>query len=267
MILKSKEEREKESSIKEMIEYLNLYGRSEVVENYYNDIKSKDSTTRNLAFPRLHSGYHNYIMVEEIKKLNITLYRSELPESEGFARMAYKNLNYNFNWGRYSYSFKGNSHNLYDRSYSRKRSIALDKPYEGLNDDEKIEIIQDYFYNQYYANTYVLRDIIRKEGREHLDMIEFDKKLIEKRKREELAELKEKERLIEEEQQKNRLKESRAGKLIQKSIARVINDLCSYPGVYLIVNRKTLDFYIGESQNISFSVLTPYKLDIFFKRV
>lgn len=254
MIFKSKEEREK--TIKEMIDYLIKNGRSKVVEYYYNDIKSKDLTIKGLAFPRLHSAYHNHIMVEEIKKLNLALYRSELPYSEGFAIKSYRFLNYDFNWGSRSFSFIGNLKNPYDRTHGRKRSIALNKPFEQLNNDERLEIIQDYFYNQYYGNTYVLRDIIRKEGAEQLESIERDKILKEKRRQEEIAELKEKERLLEEEQERQRIKESIAGKLIQKSIAKVVNDSCSYPGVYLIVNTKTLDFYIGESQNVSFRRLT-----------
>lgn len=57
------------------------------------------------------------------------------------------------------------------------------------------------------------------------------------------------------EREKQRIKESTAGKLIEKSICKVDNSQ-NYPGVYLIVNNKTLDFYVGESQNISFRRLT-----------
>ena len=48
-----------------------------------------------------------------------------------------------------------------------------------------------------------------------------------------------------------RLKESIAGKLIKLSISTIINNNNAQSGVYLIVNNKTLDFYIGESQNMS----------------
>jgi len=51
--------------------------------------------------------------------------------------------------------------------------------------------------------------------------------------------------------EQNKLKSSLAGKLIDISDNIIGSDNAQYAGVYLIVNNKTLDFYIGESQNIS----------------
>lgn len=49
-----------------------------------------------------------------------------------------------------------------------------------------------------------------------------------------------------------RINASNAGKLIDLSIEPINNYNNTQPGVYIIVNNKTLDFYIGESQNMNF---------------
>lgn len=89
-----------------------------------------------------------------------------------------------------------------------------------------------------------------------MSSIETDKKIAENNRIKEIAENKERQRLKNEELKKQLLKASTAGKLIDKSIEKVLNNSSSYSGVYLIVNNITLDFYIGESQNISFRRLT-----------
>lgn len=49
-----------------------------------------------------------------------------------------------------------------------------------------------------------------------------------------------------------RLKESIVGKLIEISNSTINSNNNAHPGVYLIVNNKTHDFYVGESQNMNF---------------
>lgn len=53
-----------------------------------------------------------------------------------------------------------------------------------------------------------------------------------------------------------RVKASTAGKLINKAVDKVNGN--NRAGVYLIVNNKTLDFYIGESQNMLFRMKTHF---------
>lgn len=52
--------------------------------------------------------------------------------------------------------------------------------------------------------------------------------------------------------QKKGLKESKAGKLIDISKGWIDSNSANYSGIYIIVNNKTYDFYIGESQNMNF---------------
>ena len=54
------------------------------------------------------------------------------------------------------------------------------------------------------------------------------------------------------ENEKQRITASRVGKLIDKSIQKLDAFTRPNAGVYLIVNNKTLDFYIGESQDMTF---------------
>lgn len=49
-----------------------------------------------------------------------------------------------------------------------------------------------------------------------------------------------------------KLKQSVAGKLIDMSLFEMKATSANFPGVYLIVNNITFDFYIGESQNMNF---------------
>jgi len=54
------------------------------------------------------------------------------------------------------------------------------------------------------------------------------------------------------------LKNSKVGELIEISNKNKLTSGCKFPGVYIIVNNKTLDFYIGESQNLEFRMKTHF---------
>jgi len=73
-----------------------------------------------------------------------------------------------------------------------------------------------------------------------------------KRKDEEQKAENERKRQVAIENEKQRIKLSTAGKLIELSVESISNRNNTQPGVYIIVNNKTLDFYIGESQNMNF---------------
>jgi hypothetical protein len=194
------------------------------------------------------------IMLKEIEKLDMTLYRSTLPQSRGFAIMAFRWFNYDFI--KEKYSFKSYLKNPDKPKYLLEESIAIKKSFEQLNDEERLEIIQDYFYNQLWHTIISLKDKLIEEGENTLGGIERDKVRAEAHRKEELAILEKEEHHEAEEREKQRIKASVAGKLIDRSISKVFGNSCNYPGIYLIVNNKTLDFYIGESQNISFRRLT-----------
>lgn len=98
--------------------------------------------------------------------------------------------------------------------------LKLFSPFMGLND--KI------FYEDYDKLYYKIKDY-EKETEEKL----------------------EKERIEKIARERQRIKSSRVGALIELSIGTIENSN-NQSGVYLIVNNKTLDFYIGESQNMGF---------------
>ncbi|MDA3779476.1 MAG: GIY-YIG nuclease family protein [Bacteroidales bacterium] len=56
----------------------------------------------------------------------------------------------------------------------------------------------------------------------------------------------------------NKLKKSKVGELIEKSKKNNVSFIQKKAGVYLIVNKQTLDFYIGETQNLEFRKKTHF---------
>ena len=88
---------------------------------------------------------------------------------------------------------------------------------------------------------------------EYAESQRYNDRLADERKSRELRAKQEEEHKRQEEIDKHeraRVAATTAGKLIKKAVGHIYSD--SSPGVYLIVNNKTLDFYIGESQNMSF---------------
>ncbi len=87
---------------------------------------------------------------------------------------------------------------------------------------------------------------------EYTESKHYSEELANKHKTQVLKAKQEEERKRQEDKDKResaRVSATIVGKLIKKAVDYINSD--SSPGVYLIVNNKTLDFYIGESQNMS----------------
>jgi len=128
--------------------------------------------------------------------------------------------------------------------------------------DEKRKYIEHYlkinniekYSNEYkkLTNDYVVNGVLVNWER-NINKLEDTYKRVKDHECRRIAQEKRKEskRLQEIENEKQRIKASTAGKLIEKSIQKLDAFTSKSEGVYLIVNNKTLDFYIGESQNIT----------------
>lgn len=216
--------------------------------SYYDVISIDKERVRSIKIT-----YCTYIMRNEIKNLDFTLYKNSYPYSDRFALKSYKYLNDNRNNRSFKSYLENSNHTKFDGT---NQSIAIKKIFSKLSDIEKAEVIQDFFYSQTWHEIISLEVKIKKEGAELLRDDTTEKQRVENQKLNEIAKQNEKKRLRIEEHKQQRIKASTAGKLINKSIQKVENNFCDFAGVYLIVNNITLDFHIGESQNISFRRLT-----------
>ncbi|MCX6304918.1 MAG: hypothetical protein NT040_08115 [Bacteroidetes bacterium] len=197
----------------------------------------------------VNSRHHKHILFNELKSISIDFYLENKFYAENFAMYAFKALTSdNAKWFSYN-SFLSESKWI-------KKVLNSTNAFDRMTDKEKFEIIQDYIFSYYRGISVPVKQAIIEGGKKKLQDDERNRKAEDIRRMRERTEKQEKAKIAAEEWERTRVRSSTAGKLISKSITKVIDNYCTYAGVYLVVNNITLDFYIGESQNISFRRLT-----------